>query len=143
MTIGDLIPALKGHGRRRAQDHIRDLKGEVAKLTEWQAAADDFFEQQDRNMTALERELAAEKRARAVAEQQRDQAEKVIRLRNEEIAGLKATAGIRAQAENVITPTQEIPADTVCQVFAHPMPLHQAPFATTDPGRINPPQAHT
>jgi chromosome segregation ATPase len=117
MTIADRIPALKGPGRRRAQDHIRELKGEVARLTEWQAAADDFFEQQDRNMTALERELADERQARAVAEKALEQAEKTIRLRDQEIDGLKRTAGIRAQAENVITPTQEIPAEQVLALW--------------------------
>ncbi|MFH8804109.1 hypothetical protein ACH4F6_31725 [Streptomyces sp. NPDC017936] len=108
MTIVDFIPALKAHGRRRVQDQVRELKGEVARLTDWQAAADDFFEQQDRNMTALERELADERKARKLAEKALARAEAVIRLREEEIDGLKRTAGIRAQAENVITETQEI-----------------------------------
>ena len=132
MTIGDLIPALKGHGRRRAQDHIRELKGEVAKLTEWQAAADDFFEQQDRNMTALEKELATERQARAVAEAALEQAEKTIRLRDEEIDGLKRTAGIRAQAENVITATQEIDVRPLQDRFTDgPVrSLHHSPQAT-------------
>lgn len=133
MTLADHIPALKGHGRRRAQDHIRELKAQVAKLTEWQAAADYFFEQQDRNMTALEKELAAERRARAIAVQELQQAEKTIRLRDEEITGLKRTAGIRAQAENVITATQQMPVIEVMQ-------LRQAAAAgllgpVLDPGR--------
>lgn len=130
MTI-TLIPGLKGHGRHRAQDCIRELKGEVAKLTEWQAAADDFFEQQDRNMTALEQELTAEKRARAAAEQELEQAEKTIRLRDEEIAELKRTAEVRAQAANVITETQELSVDEIRR-HCTPVPLHQAPFARAD-----------
>jgi len=43
VTITDLIPALKGRGRRRAVDEVERLRGDVVKLLTQQAAADDAF----------------------------------------------------------------------------------------------------
>jgi hypothetical protein len=132
MTIVDLIPALKGHGRRRAQDCIRELKGEVAKLTEWQAAADDFFEQQDRNMRLLERELADEQRARAVAEADAEARGRWITDLERKLAEAERRLDVGVKAEHVIAQTQEIDVTT----------LHEAAATgrlgpVTDPGQIH------
>ena len=43
MTITNLIPALKGNGRRRAIDKVDELRDENVKLLTRQAAADDYF----------------------------------------------------------------------------------------------------
>jgi hypothetical protein len=39
----NLIPALKGHGRRRAADKVESLREENRKLLDRQLAADDYF----------------------------------------------------------------------------------------------------
>ena len=43
MTITDLIPGLKGHGRRRAVDKVEELRDDVKSLLTFKMAADDFF----------------------------------------------------------------------------------------------------
>lgn len=43
MTLNDLIPALKGPGRRRAVDEVERLREDNIRLLNRQAAADDYF----------------------------------------------------------------------------------------------------
>jgi len=58
--------------------------------------------------------------------------EKVVRLRDQRIADLERRLDIGVKAEHVIAKTQPIP------VITRVMPLHEAPFATTNPGRVRP-----
>lgn len=152
MSLIDRLPTRRPRPARkhRASDHIAALKAEHAadlaelgdeivqlrksnvKLVRSLASADEFFRQQDANMTALERELAAEQRARAIAEAD-------IATRDRWIADLKRDLGdtrermkVNALAETAVTETQEIPVIT----------LHEAAAAgrlgpVTDPGRIS------
>jgi phage host-nuclease inhibitor protein Gam len=63
-------------------------------------------------------------------------AETVAELRRE-IADLRRRLAIACQATAAADQTQEIPAEVVRRITAAPVPLHQAPFATTDPGRLH------
>lgn len=69
MTITDLIPVLRGTGAHRAVDEVARLREENTKLLERQAAADDFFESQDKLITDLEGEVRKLKVRAETAEQ--------------------------------------------------------------------------
>ncbi|MFE6355923.1 hypothetical protein ACFVOO_24080 [Streptomyces rochei] len=64
------------------------------------------------------------------------QLEDTVRLRDQEITDLKRKVDIGVKAEHVIAKTQELPADEIRRHCATPVPLHQAPFATTDPAHV-------
>ncbi|MGW0584465.1 hypothetical protein ACWD25_53210 [Streptomyces sp. NPDC002920] len=53
-----------------------------------------------------------------------------------ELADARHRLGIACQASAAADQTQEIDTETVRRIFAQPVPLHQAPFATTDPGHV-------
>jgi predicted nuclease with TOPRIM domain len=130
MSITARIPALKGHGRHRAADKLAELREDNRKLLDRQMAADDFFACLMQDRADLQTALEQERERRQIAEKERDQAEEVIRLRDREIADLKRRRAVRVLAEAAAAETQPIP------VVTRVMPLHEAPFATTDPGRI-------
>lgn len=69
MSITDLIPALRGTGTRRAVDEVDRLREDNVKLLERQAAADDFFETQDKLITELEADVRKWKSRAETAEQ--------------------------------------------------------------------------
>lgn len=69
MTITDLIPALKGHGRRRAVDEVDRLREDNIKLLNRQAAADDFFAILLNDLTVTNAALEQEKELRGEAEE--------------------------------------------------------------------------
>ncbi|MEH0552523.1 hypothetical protein [Streptomyces sp. B21-101] len=119
----------------------RRLRKENVKLLRSLAAADEFFMEQDRRVTALEADLAAEKRARTVAEADVAVRDRWIADLQRELADARKRMKVSALAETAATETQEIDPEVVAQVCGRPIPLYQAPFATTDPGRVNPPQA--
>ncbi|WP_171117878.1 MULTISPECIES: hypothetical protein [unclassified Streptomyces] len=119
-----LLP--KGTGRRRAVDKVAELRDENRRLlTITHRAGDDI--------ALLRRDLADEQERRKTAEKELQQAEEVIRLRDREIADLKRKVDVGVKAEHVIAKTQELSVDEIRKHCV--MPLHQAPFATTDPGR--------
>lgn len=62
MTITDLIPALKGHGRRRAVDKVTELRDENRRLLALLTGADDAF-------ALLHQELAEANAKQAEAEE--------------------------------------------------------------------------
>lgn len=85
-------------------------------------------------------------------DQEREQAETVARIdarHAETVAGLERQVAdlehrlaIACQASAAADQTQEIDPEVVKRLTA-PMPLHQAPFATTDPGHVRPAWART
>jgi hypothetical protein len=99
MTITDLIPALKGHGRRRAVDEVDRLRSqEITLLTNLHAAGD--------RIAVLEQALAETGRKQAEAEeivvQQLADLDDVTAERDalaEEVAALKRRFGAQLAAE--------------------------------------------
>ncbi|MEU8642323.1 hypothetical protein AB0C91_10435 [Streptomyces sp. NPDC048674] len=128
--IADLHASYKGQ--------IADLRAENVTLLNRQAAADDFFAQLTNDVHVTNSALQAEQERRAVAEKELQQAEEAIRLRDRRIAELERKISVGVNAEHVIAETQELSADEIRRHCVKPMPLHQAPFATTNPGRVRP-----
>jgi hypothetical protein len=60
----------------------------------------------------------------------------VVRGLEDELAELQRRLDIACKAETVVTRTQEISLDEIRRHCVKPVPLHQAPFATTSPGRV-------
>jgi chromosome segregation ATPase len=127
--------------KHRAVDCVEALRAENAKLLDWQQAADEFFLNQDAYTTELEtkvgqleQQLDDERTARTLIEKDRDALERHIRSLEGQLADAERRLDVRTWAEAAVAKTQEMPAITV-------MPLHRAPFATTDPGRIPDPAA--
>jgi chromosome segregation ATPase len=122
--------------KHRADDRIADLEAEAsalrkveAKLLKSLAAADEFFQQQDGNMTALEQELAAEKQARAVAEADVAVRDRWIADLQRELADTRKRMKVSALAETAATETQEIDPEVVARICGRPVPLHLSPMA--------------
>ncbi|MEV7364306.1 hypothetical protein [Streptomyces sp. NPDC091299] len=129
----NLIPALKGHGKRRAVDKVEELREDNARLLDRQLAADDFFAllMQDRDDLAAALSKA-EKRVEILAKELK-QAEAAIRLRDQENAQLRQRIAVGVKAEHVIARTQEIPVEEIRR-HCTPVPLHQSPLA--DPAHV-------
>lgn len=128
MTLTDLIPGLRDRGKHSPDVVIGNLRQENAKLLDRQLAADDFFAVQSELITYLEGDARKLKRRAETAERTITQLEDVVRLRDEQIDDLRRKVTVGVNAEHVIAKTQEIPI--------LPVPLHQAPFAATDPVHI-------
>lgn len=62
----------------------------------------------------------------------------VVRGLEDEVAELRRRLDIACLAETAVTRTQEISLDEIRRHCVKPVPLHQAPFATTNPGRVRP-----
>ncbi|MCX5529011.1 hypothetical protein OG785_45200 [Streptomyces sp. NBC_00006] len=104
MTITDLIPVLRGTGTRRAVDEVDRLREENAKLLERQAAADDFFESQDKLITDLEADVRKLKVRAETAEQTIEQLKADNRRLRAELAPHRAA---EANANAVDVPPME------------------------------------
>lgn len=64
--------------------------------------------------------------------------EKVVDRRDQQIADLKLRLEARVKAEHVVAETQELDGEEIRRHCIRPVPLHEAPFATTNPGRVRP-----
>ncbi|MFK4869032.1 hypothetical protein ACI3K4_27840 [Streptomyces sp. CSMPJR101] len=144
------LPRLRGNGVHRADDRIAELEARHAgelqqlrdemdllrsdniKLLNRQAAADDFFAILRHDVVTANKAWVGERTRRENAEKALVQAENAIRLRDRRISDLNRKIDVGVKAEHVIAQTQEIP------VITPVIPLHEAPFATTDPGRVRP-----
>ena len=58
----------------------------------------------------------------------------IVRGLENQIADLERRLDVRVLAESVVTKTQELSLEEIRKHCV--IPLHEAPFATTDPGRI-------
>jgi negative regulator of replication initiation len=121
VSVLDHLPTLrqKPQPKHRADELIAELKAQHAaetatlrkenvKLLKSLAAADEFFEQQDRNMTLLETELAAEQRARAAADAEVEARGRWIGDLERKLAEAQRRLDVGVKAEYVIAKTQEI-----------------------------------
>jgi hypothetical protein len=152
--VTSIFPRLRGTGAHRADDRIAELERQMKELTAGyearlselreenvvllnrQAAADDFFMIQDQYTTEVEQELAEEKRAHAATQADLQARTRWVADLERRLADAERRLDARKLAETAVTETQEL---DVAEIRRHcVMPLHQAPFATTDPGRVPP-----
>lgn len=87
-------------------------------------------------------EDAEARHAETVARIDERHAEVVAGLERQ-VADLERRLDIACQATAAADQTQEIDPDVVARICGRPIPLHEAPFATTDPGRVSPSWART
>ena len=150
-----IFPNLRGTGTHRADDRIAELtthyeqklaelREENVALLNWRAGADDHFMNLDQHRNELEAEveqlkavLAGEREARAGIEKDRDAQERWIQHLQEQLAQRTRRLDVGVKAEHVIAETQELSVEEIRR-HCTPVPLHQAPFATTNPGRVRP-----
>jgi chromosome segregation ATPase len=64
------------------------------------------------------------------------QLEETVRLRDQQITDLQRKVDIGVKAEHVVTRTQELSVEEIRRHCIKPVPLHEAPFATTDPAHV-------
>lgn len=133
------LPNLRGTGRRRATDKLAELREENVLLHEQRAAADDWFMLLDQHRKELETEveqlkteLAEEREACVAVGKDRDALERCVHDLEKQLADAERRLDIRTWAEAAAAQTQEMPVITAV------IPLHEAPFATTNPGRVRP-----
>lgn len=133
------LPNLRGTGRRRATDKVTELRAENVKLLTLLAGADDYFMLLDQHRKELETEVeqlqgqvAEERSARIAVGKDRDALERYVHDLEKQLTESRERLEVRSWAEHVIAETQPIP------VVTRVLPLHEAPFATVDPGRVRP-----
>ncbi|MER5584056.1 hypothetical protein ABT090_20790 [Streptomyces asoensis] len=152
MSLIDRLPTRRPRPVRkhRADDRIAVLEAELhalrkveTKLLKSLAAADEFFTEQHANVTALEQELAQEKRGRATAEAEVETRDRWIKDLKRELDDVQHRLDVACQATAAADQTQEIDPDAVARICGRPVPLYEAPFATVDPGRVRPSWART
>jgi chromosome segregation ATPase len=135
--------------KHRAEDRIAELQAQHAAemanlrrenraLIKSLAAADEFFQQQDRNMTALEGELATERRERAAADAEVAARGRWINDLERRLEEVTQRIEVRVKAEHVIAKTQEINVTTLREAAAAG---RLGPV--TDPGHVRPSWART
>ena len=133
-----LISNLRGTGRRRAADKVVELREENVKLLTRLAGADDHFMLIDQHRKELETENARlktqarqDRLALLTIQKDRDALERWVKDLEGQLADAERRLDVRGLAEAAAAQTQEIPIVRV-------MPLHEAPFATTNPSRVTP-----
>jgi hypothetical protein len=148
--VSRIFPSFRGTGARRADDRIAELTADYEKqltglreenvlLHEQRGRADDYFmllDQQRKELEAEVEQLASERdeerSARIAVGKDRDALERYVLDLERELADARERLQVRSWAEAVVTETQPIP------VITRVVPLHEAPFATTNPGRVRP-----
>jgi len=123
----------------QAEAELTELRAENVTLRNLKAAADDTFVIQvqliddlEDDVRRLRAELADAQGARAVADADVEARDRWIRDLENQVTDAERRLAVRKLAESAAARTQEIP------IVAVPVPLHQAPFATTNPGRVRP-----
>ncbi|MCZ4509928.1 hypothetical protein O3Q52_17335 [Streptomyces sp. ActVer] len=155
MIITDRIPILRGPGRRRAVDEVERLRrNEIAILTNLHAAGDDI--------ALLQQDLDEARRKQAetdeIVAQQQASNDDLIAERDEwrgEALRLRAKFGpqlaAEANANRITVPpgfrrvdgpedeaTGPIDVTELRAQYNRPIPLHESPLATTNPGWVPP-----
>ncbi|MFF3324916.1 hypothetical protein [Streptomyces sp. NPDC002889] len=129
--MSSILPRLRGTGGHRAADKIRELQADIAKLLNWQLAAQDYFAvlQADRADVYAAWQWAEDKAARAedIVALQEVQLEDCDR----QIADLKERLRVACLADSAASTTQEIDARTIQARFAEGpvVSLHHSPLA--------------
>ncbi|MGV9888338.1 hypothetical protein [Streptomyces sp. NPDC003395] len=133
MTVLDRIPALKGHGRRRAVDEVDKLRRDLTLALSHKHAAGD-------ELALIKQDLAQARARQAEAEEivvQQQATIDELRLENHELrTELTALRAAAANAHRVDVPPMVRDTSAIEDQATQPIPLWQAPFATTDPARI-------
>lgn len=136
MTLGELLPIRLGMLARTPRTRHRAID-EVDRQKALRVGA-------DLRIKALGVQLEDQEAAHAetVARIDARHAETVAGL-EQQIADLERRLAIACQANAAADQTQEIDPEVVARICGRPVPLFEAPFATTDPGRVAPSWART
>lgn len=131
MTIADLLPVRLSVLRSTPRTRHRAID-EVDRQIALRVGADLLIK-------ALRQQLDDQAQEHAETVQRIDErhAETVAGL-EQRVADLEHRLDIACQANAAADETQEINPEVVKRLCITPVPLHQAPFATTDPGRVRP-----
>jgi ribosomal protein L29 len=138
------IPRLKGHGRRRAVDKVDALRRDLAKALTFLHEAGDEIALLCNDVTEARK---AKLQAEEIVVQQLAHLEDLRAKHDEilaELLALKTRFGPELAAEanaNAITVPPAVRdtsaiEDQATQPIPVVMPLHEAPFATTDPAHV-------
>ncbi|MEZ3180343.1 hypothetical protein KYY02_17110 [Streptomyces pimonensis] len=141
MTITDLIPGLKGHGRRRAVDKVEELSEDVRSLLTFKMAADDFFAllTQDRDdvYACWDEERSKRHEAEEIVVQQLASIE-ALRAENDQLyAELLALKAAAANAGAVTVPPMVRPIDGPEDQATAPIDVRPL-WAARDAGLLGP-----
>jgi hypothetical protein len=148
VSLADRIPALKGHGRRRAVDKVEELRDDVKSLLTFKMAADDYFalltQDRDEVYACWEDERRKRHETEEIVVMQLASIED-LRAENDELhAELAALKAAAANATAITVPPMIRPIDGPEDEATAPIdvrPLQEAAAAgllqpATDPGRI-------
>lgn len=129
MTLGELLPVRLSHFARTPRTRHRAID-EVDRQKALRVGA-------DLRIKALTVQLEDQETAHAevIARIDARHAEVVAGL-EQQIADLEHRLTIACQATAAADQTQEIDAAVVARICGQPIPLYQAPFATTDPAHV-------
>ena len=143
MTLAQLIPVRFGlferpvskarHSAPAEVEHLRmKLQWANSLIKTQQVQIDDAEHQRKTDLDALRGE-----HTEVIDRIDARHAETVDGLQ-QQIADLERRLNIACQATAAADQTQEIDPDVVARICGRPVPLFEAPFATTDPGRVSP-----
>ena len=130
MTLTDLLPVRFGIFDRTPRQPKHSAPAEVERLRHKLAGAELLMAGYRTQLDDL-----AHEHAETIVRIDERYGEIVRGLENQ-IADLERRLDVRVLAESVVTRTQELSLDEIRQHCV--MPLNQAPFATTNPGRVRP-----
>jgi hypothetical protein len=128
VSFTDLLPIRIGFLDRTPRRPKHSAPAEVDRLRGLLDGAHALIKGLHLQMTDLEKQ-----HAEVVARIDERHGEIVRGLENQ-IADLERRLDVRVLAESVVTKTQELSLEEIRKHCV--IPLHEAPFATTDPGRI-------
>lgn len=131
MTLGELLPIRLGMLARTPRTRHRAID-EVDRQKALRLGADLYI----KALTVQMQDAEAE-HAETIARIDARHAEVVAGL-EQQIADLEHRLNIACQATAAADQTQEIDPEVVARICGRPIPLHQAPFATVDPGSVSP-----
>ncbi|MGW7726290.1 hypothetical protein ACWGJ6_23510 [Streptomyces canus] len=133
MTLTIPFVGRRDHARHRGKSGLqlqRELAAAERKIASLTAGIDQISaERNDSEKRADDAQLALN-----TAGEEIRQLEEAVELRDRRIADLERKVDVGVKAEHIVAKTQEIDPEQVRQMCARPVPLHQAPFASTDPG---------
>ena len=128
MSLTDMLPIRLGFLDRTPRRPKHSAPAEVDRLRGLLDGAHQLIAGLQMRLADLEMEHAE------VVARIDDRHGEIVRGLENQIADLERRLDVRVLAESVVTKTQELSLEEIRKHCV--IPLHEAPFATTDPGRI-------
>lgn len=155
MTLNDLLPMRRDRRKHSPDTIIRNLRQDMAKVMNRQAAADDFFAILMHDVVTTNAGLQRVEQLRQDAEQAAARMQMERDEWRDEALALRARFGpqiaAEANANRITVPpgfrpidgpedeaTGPIDVSELRAKYNRPIPLHESPLATTDPGWVPP-----